>query len=189
LTPEGFSRAFAAAIAAAKARVPQCRLYKPGLGPHTEDEQVRLAVAEMGLAPGDYAFGVPYPTAARRKCDLVLRFRPSAFFVEFKLFRPAGDNGKLNDQNLNHLLSPYEQDRSALTDCRKLRASGFIGRKFVGVIVYEWGQQPFGPACAAFEMLAHADGPLGPRIEAPFSDLVHPHHRMGHVALWEVMDA
>jgi hypothetical protein len=43
--------------------------------------------------------------------------------------RILGDNGKLNDNMLMHILSPYPQHRSAVTDCNKLRA-GTISRLF-----------------------------------------------------------
>lgn len=36
------------------------------------------------------------------------------------MLRLFGDNAKLNDNMLMHLLSPYPAHRSALTDCEKL---------------------------------------------------------------------
>lgn len=190
MDPQVFAGAFAAAIVAADAKQPAAKRWKPGLGPHDEDEQVGLAVTHLTSSLDGIAAerAVPYPNSPRQKCDLALRFESGErWFVEAKLFRPAGDNGKLNDQNIGHLLSPYDADRSALTDCRKLRLSGFEGRKFILVIAYHWDARPFAPARAAFETLAAAEGPIGPRYEAPFSDLVHPHHASGCVAMWEVL--
>jgi hypothetical protein len=45
--------------------------------------------------------------------------------VEVKMLRLMGDNGKPNDNMLMHILSPYPDDNSALTDCQRLAASGF----------------------------------------------------------------
>ena len=39
------------------------------------------------------------------------------------MLRFLGDNGKPNDNILMHVLSPYPQHRSALTDCEKLARS------------------------------------------------------------------
>jgi hypothetical protein len=38
------------------------------------------------------------------------------------MLRLLGDNGKLNDNMLMHVLSPYQAHRSALTDCETRRA-------------------------------------------------------------------
>ena len=43
--------------------------------------------------------------------------------IEAKMLRMFGDNGKLNDNMLMHVLSPYPAHRSALTDCGKLAHS------------------------------------------------------------------
>jgi len=107
LTPVGFAEAFAAAIKAADAKAPQYRTYRPGIGRHGEDDQVRPALAEFGSAR--FRSFIPYPSAPRQKCDFAFHGEGRPWFIEAKLFRPAGDNGKLNDQNLNHLLSPSMQ--------------------------------------------------------------------------------
>ena len=44
------------------------------------------------------------------------------------MMRLMGDNGKPNDNILTHILSPYPAQRSAITDCRKLAASGSVYR-------------------------------------------------------------
>jgi len=187
LSPASFAAAFATALQMADAKAPQFRTYRCGIGPHAEDDQVRLALAELAEGPLLFTTFIPYPTAPRQKCDFAVHDIDGSAFIEAKLFRPAGDNGKVNDANLNHLLSPYEADRSALTDCRKLRRSGFDGRRFVLVIAYDWPARPFGPARAAFERLARADGPMSEGFEAPFTGLMHPHHSHGSVVVWEVL--
>ena len=48
--------------------------------------------------------------------------------------RLRGDNAKPDDTALKDILSPYEADRSALTDCVKLATSSFACR--TGVVVY-----------------------------------------------------
>ena len=55
------------------------------------------------------------------------------WFIEVKMWRLMGDNGKPNDNILMHVLSPYVQHRSALTDCEKLSNSGFTGRKAINL--------------------------------------------------------
>src|SRR5262245_19129768 len=98
--------------------------FQPGLGPHSESRTVKLAVQEMQAAhPERYTavtFDVPYPEKPRQKCDLVLGEEPNRLYVEAKLLRILGDNGKPNDNMLMHILSPYPQHRSAVTDRDKL---------------------------------------------------------------------
>jgi hypothetical protein len=101
------------------------------MGPHSESRTVKLAVAEMRAAhPQRYAtvtFDVPYPGKPRQKRDLVLGDEPDRLHVEAKLLRILGDNGNPNDNMLMHILSPYAQHRSAVTDCGKLRAAKISG--------------------------------------------------------------
>lgn len=95
-----------------------------------------LVLAEMRLAnPMAYEHagqGLPYP-GARQKCDLWFG-DPLEWAVEVKMARFFGDNGKPDDTALKDLLSPYEHQHSALTDCSKLAASALRGHK--AVLVY-----------------------------------------------------
>jgi hypothetical protein len=184
---QSFCSAFAVAIATADALAPRFKTYSPGIGPHSEDEQVRLAAGSLQFDHAVFERGIPDVSSARQRCDLRISLTEESWFIEFKLFLSLGDNGKLNDQNLNHLLSPYDNDRSLLTDCRKLRLSGFDGRKFVAVIAYEAEQRPFMPACTAFETLARSEGNLGARVEEKFNGLLHPVHSHGCFVMWEVL--
>src|SRR5690349_20639997 len=99
--------------------------FQAGIGPHSESEAIRLVLNELSAIKPEvyehYQTGVPYPQSARRKCDLCLGNPPDwTWAVEAKMLRLYGDNGKLNDNMLMHILSPYPEHRSALTDCQKL---------------------------------------------------------------------
>ncbi len=133
------------------------------------------------------AFGINYPNISRQKCDLSISQGTDELFIECKLLRMLGDNGKLNDNMLMHILSPYPQHRSALTDCEKLRTSGFEGRKAVLIFGYEGDDWPLEPAITAFELLAGRDELLGTRHSATYSGLCHPVHQSGAVYLWEIL--
>ena len=182
-------RGFARALEEWDAQAPQASssrtgaLYAPGVGPFTEVKTV-ASVAERMSSDGDSSVltGVPYPSAARQKCDLVV----NDWYIEVKMLRMLGDNGKPNDNMLMHMLSPYSEHRSALTDCLKLRNSGFDGRKAVLVYAFDYDALPAEPALRAFEVLANDIGPLGVRITAPFTTPTHPVHSRGIVCGWEV---
>lgn len=59
------------------------------------------------------------------------------------MLRMFGDNGKLNDNMLMHVLSPYPAHRSALTDCQKLVRSALPGRKAIVVFGYGYNDWPW----------------------------------------------
>ena len=100
--------------------------------------------------------------------------------------RFRGDNGKPADEMLMHLISPYEEDRSALTDCLKLASSGLPGRLAILIYGFDYDDKPLDPAILAFEDLARLRVGLGERNSASFSGLIHPVHRRGRVFAWEV---
>jgi hypothetical protein len=187
---------FAVAIQQVDARGPQAassrtRLaYKPGIGPHTEAATLSLVVKDLiarDAAYGPHAFDVPYPGATRQRCDWCLGSPPSwDWAIEAKMLRMFGDNGKLNDNMLMHILSPYPAHRSALTDCPKLATSGLAGRKAIVVFGYDYDDWPMEPAIVAFEMLASGHVSLGRRCQAAYDHLMHPVHQRGHVYAWEV---
>jgi hypothetical protein len=190
-------RDIAASIKAIDTRRPQAAnartgvLYQPGIGPHPETQAVNLLVAELAdVEAARYGarlhVGVAYPKG-RQKCDLCIG-NPSAWewAVEIKMLRLMGDNGKPNDNMLMHILSPYPNDRSALTDCLKLVESGLPGRKAVVIYGFDYPGLAMDPAIEAFETLAGRWVDLGSRAEAAYEDLVHPIHRAGRVFGWEV---
>jgi hypothetical protein len=160
--------------------------YQPGIGPYPETAAMQLISDELkSLKPGTYedlVLSVPYPSIARQRCDLVLG-RPPAWAVEVKLLRLLGDNGKPNDNMLGHILSPYSDHRSALTDVSKLRHSGLDCRLAVLIYGFDYPDWPMDPVIDAFELLSVG---LGPRCEASFSGLMHPVQRDGRVFAWEV---
>ena len=160
------------------------RSYQPGIGPYPEAQAVKLVVDELVTLDGAYAayaLDVPYP-GSRQRCDWCLGL-PQAWdwAIEAKLLRLFRDDGKRDDNALTHILSPYLDHRSALTDCEKLTGSALLGRKAILVIGYEYDGWEMGPAIEAFETLARARVTLGTRHVAQFGDLVHPVHRRGGV--------
>jgi hypothetical protein len=186
----------AQAVVAVDARLPVAMnkrtgiSFGAGLGPHSETETFQLIVdAARAADPGwfeEVVFDLPYPSSPRKKCDLKVTTPAGVLFVEGKLLRLKGDNGKPNDNLLMHILSPYAQHRSALTDCTKLSRAQFSGKKVIAVVGYGYPDFPLEPAIHAFETLAANEVQLGRRHEAKFSNLVHPVHREGSVFVWSV---
>ena len=89
-------------------------VFQAGIGPHSETETVRLVMRELAQVKpelyGHYRVGVPYPHSVRQKCDLCFGLSPDwEWAIELKMLRLLGDNGKLNDNMLMHILSPYPQ--------------------------------------------------------------------------------
>ncbi len=74
-----------------------------------------------------------------------------------------------------------------MTNCLKLRQSGFDGCKAILIFGYEGPAWPLEPAIDAFEVIAARHGSLGPRYSAAYKGLCHPVHRAGAVYLWEVL--
>lgn len=166
--------------------------YKPGIGPHTERETIRLVVRKLQvLKPDLYGTAetnIPYPHATKQRCDLSVGSGSEGWVVEAKLFRLLGDNGKPNDNMLKHILSPYPEHRSAITDCEKLMASQFRERKAILIIGYDHKDWPMDLAIDAWEALASVRWELGLRVAANFGGLIHPVHSHGRVVAWELQD-
>jgi hypothetical protein len=136
-------------IEAVDARAPQAANTRtgapcqPGIGPHTEAQTIKLVLDYLAKADRQpyysYRLGVPYADGTRQACDVCLG-DPTAWewAIEVKMLRLMGDNGKLNDNMLMHILSPYPQHRSALTDCTNLVASQLGIRKAIVVYGYDY---------------------------------------------------
>jgi hypothetical protein len=129
---------------------------------------------------------IPYPRDASKKCDVSITLEESEWYVELKMLRLMGDNGKPNDNMLMHILSPYPQHNSALTDCDRLSDSGFSGSTAVIIFGYRYPQWSLEPVIDAFECLAREKVQLGQRFTEAFAGLVHPVHQRGAVFGWEV---
>ncbi len=168
------------------------KAYAPGIGPHSESRTLDLALTQLSTdhASPPIEREVPYPTVPKARCDLCLGTAPDWLWcVEVKMLRMMGDNGKPNDNMLMHILSPYPQHRSALTDCAKLVESGLSGRKAIVIFGYDYERLPMEPAIDAFEALARRSVVLGDRMSATFEGLVHPVHERGRVFGWELLAA
>ena len=184
------------AVQAADARGPQAassrsgNTYQPGIGPHPEQATLQLVAQELTARNPAYAarsFGVPYPGAARQRCDWCLGHPPSwDWAIEAKLLRMLGDNAKPNDNMLMHILSPYPAHRSALTDCAKLAASELAARKAILIFGYDYDDWPMEPTIKAFEALARQHVVLGERQQSSYEGLIHPVHQSGHAYAWEI---
>lgn len=166
--------------------------FRAGIGPHSEDVVVELCLQQMvQAAPQRYGRSgrsIAYPDGSRSRCDLCFGEAPDwDWAIEVKLLRFLGDNGKQNGNMLMHILSPYPQDRSALTDCSKLAAAPIATHKAIVIFGYEHQEWPLEPAIAAFETLAVGRVELGDRHTAETGPLVHPVHDSGRVFGWEIL--
>jgi hypothetical protein len=177
-----FVRDFALAMETVDHRRPQpasyrdaARLYQPGIGPFGEDAAVAMTVAEMQEADKN-----AYANAGKRRypgsshvCDLALGALPE-WAIEVKLARLGRDNGTYEDAAIKKILSPYPDDRSAVTDCVKLARSGFAGKCAILIYGFEDPQRPLAWLIEAFEAVAARTAVLGSRQQAPLRQLVHP---------------
>jgi hypothetical protein len=188
-------RDFALAMETVDHRSPQAsshrnatRLYQPGIGPFGEDAAVAMTITEMQTRHKD-----TYANAGKRRypesshvCDLALGAVPD-WAIEVKLARLGRDNGTYEDAAIKKILSPYPDDRSAVTDCTKLARSGFAGRCALLIYGFTDPQRPLDCLIEAFEAVVARTAVLGPRHEAPLRNLVHPVFAAGHVYGWEVV--
>ena len=134
-----------------------------------------------------YRLGVPYADGTRQACDVCLGAPvPWEWAIEVRMLRFMGDNGKLNDNMVMHILSPYPEHRSALTDCTKLVASQLGTHKAIVIYGYDYPDWPMDPAIEAFETLASQRVKLASRAVASFDGLIHPVHQRGRVFGWQV---
>jgi hypothetical protein len=185
---------FACALKLADSKGPQAcsfrsgRKYQPGIRPHSEDVAVDLVLAELrSNHPERYntlRVRVPYPNS-RQKCDLVWG-HGSQWAIEVKMARFSGDNGKPDDTSIKDILSPYDQDRSAISDCVKLTQSPLGDHKAVLIYGFDDKRRPLKTMVDAFEILANSRVRLGLRIEQRFDSFIHPVFSSGIVFAWEI---
>jgi len=187
---------FARAMEAADSRKPQAmssrtpsRRYQPGIGPFAEDEAIKKTLTEMKCGNAYYlsAGKLQYPQS-RQTCDLALGDPPD-WAIEVKLARVGRDNGTYEDAAIKKILSPYADDRSAVTDCVKLAKSRFPCRRAVLIYGFEMEDRPLIWLIQAFEAVAASHARLGSRVEAPLRDLIHPVFNCGGVFAWELLSS
>ncbi len=167
--------------------------YQQGIGPHSESQTLELISKELSALPDSQYFGrihlqVPYLSNTRTKCDVCIGQPPEwEWAIEVKMLRIMGDNGKPNDNMLMHILSPYPDHRSALTDCEKLTHELIrADNKAIIIYGYECEERPILLAVNAFETLAAKLLVPSSRVSASFGNLMHPIHREGSVFGWEL---
>jgi hypothetical protein len=190
---------FAGALAAVDATAFNSRYNVPGIGSFDEIEIVARVTSELQRCKPecypDYCLEVVYPNSAER-CDLCFGVAPDwQWALEVKPVRFLRSNGDLEDTTVKRLLSPYDEDGSALSDCRKLAASRLGVRKAILLYGFDYpdrGKKPprlLDPAIMAFETLVQSSVLLGPRNTAEFARLRHPWHKQGRVFAWELLTA
>jgi hypothetical protein len=128
------------------------RLYQPGIGPFAEDQAIAMTLAEMQAANQAYVSARKrrYPHGGQ-VCDLALGQLPD-WTIEVKLAQVGRDNGTYKDAAIKKILSPYADDRSAVTDCVKLARSGFAGRCAILIYGFEMWERPLSWLIEAFEL-------------------------------------
>lgn len=185
-----FATAFKAVDASAPIGRSKTREYRPGIGPLTETEAIRLATEWLRRAkPEIYSLAGPKPyPISRQLCDVVV---PGKWALEFKLIRPFGDNGAEAEHWSENVLHPYPGNVSAIGDAIKLAESKFEERK--AVIVYGFEHLPtkidLNIVVKCFEVICRevVKVHLGLRASAEFTELMHACHQHGKVFGWEVM--
>ena len=183
---------FAKGIELAHVKAPQSKNWRRGIGPHDEIEVIRLVMTELAARlPERYTAHereVLYP-GTRQACDLCIGEAPDfSWAIEFKALRMLGDKGHTGTgrDDVSKILSPYPQQRSALTDCLKLSSSGLGHRQALIIYAYDWEEFPAESVIEIFEFAANRWVRLGDRLSYPFSGLIHPVHQEGTVYGWEL---
>ncbi len=193
MTLQEITEDFAAGLLAADGKKPRAGRYFPGIGPHHETDVVALVLAEMlAHKPAAYSGALAeaaYPDGLRR-CDLCLGPGDTwEWAIEIKASRALRNNGNAEPAHLKQLLSPYESDRSLVTDCVKV--TDFAPARHHAVLMYGYDYAAF----PLSEMVGAVRSGLKLRCNvleeasAPFDGLVHPHHQRGVVYGWRVTNA
>ncbi len=181
---------FATGIECADALRPKHGKYAEGLGPHPEPRFIKLVMAQLVARwPERYVehvTEVTYPDG-QAQCDICLPGDNNwAWAIEAKAVRALHNNGNPAPDTFKQLLSPYPEDRSAVTD--SIKVLGFTDA--VGHAVLLWGfdypERPLAPLIDVYEYMLHQRVRVVERVEYPFSGLIHPHHQRGMVLGWSV---
>jgi hypothetical protein len=116
---------------------------------------------------------------------------PNQWAIEVKLARPYGDNGLLAEHWSENILHPYPGNVSAIGDALKLASMPPEMSKAVVIYAFEHAQPllDLEPAIRGFELLCEtvAGVPLGRRVEATTTGLMHPVHSVLRVFGWELI--
>ena len=156
--------------------------YDRGIGPYQEKLLVQYIIQDLKKKnPTEYSQLIPevkYPND-RKKCDIVLN---NKLFIEVKGVRKMRNNGVHEEFLVNHILSPYEADKSFLTDTKKLLDSGFQGEKSVLMYGYDYENFSLDLILGCFELLAEKYFcRIVETYESRFDGLIHPIHKRGKV--------
>lgn len=190
---EEIVRDFAGGLVVADARGPTCKAYSPGIGPHDEPMLVQLVLAELRTFKPQAYLGAETEVAyggSAGFCDLCLPLVagpvPWEWALEIKAARALRNNGTPADDCIKQLLSPYSEDRSALSDSEKVL--GFTASEHHGLLVYgyDYPARPLAPLLAALDTLLSQRVRVLDRAEAAFDGLIHPHHQRGLVTGWSL---
>jgi len=156
--------------------------YEKGIGPYQEKLLIEHVSDDLKKRKTNLYNGlvteVKYPKD-RKRCDVVIN---NQLFIEVKAVRKMRNNGIHEEFLVNHILSPYEADKSFLTDTKKLLDSGFQGEKAVLMYGYDYEEFPIDLILGCFELLAEkyfCD--IIEKHEFPFDGLIHPIHKKGKV--------
>ena len=185
-----FVAAFSKAIEHVDATKPKWKKYHPGIGSHEEKDVIEMVMDCIKKSKlmdiGNYQLEQIYPDS-RNKCDICIgENMPFDWAIEAKAFRMLGNNGVAQKDRIAPILSPYPDQRSALTDCMKLINSPLAKNNAVLIYAYDYDQYPMIEVIEMFELFASKKVKLGERNFASFADLVHPHHKKGGVFAWEI---
>ena len=156
--------------------------YEKGIGPYQEKLLIEHVVSNMKQENAELykstELEVKYPND-RKRCDVVLN---NDLFIEVKAVRKMRNNGVHEEFLVNHILSPYEADKSFLTDTKKLLDSSFNGHKAVVMYGYDYPDFPIDLILGCFELLAEKYFcKLTEQYEHSFDGLIHPIHKKGKV--------
>ena len=156
--------------------------YDRGIGPYQEKLLIEHIVTDLKKSNSTtyekLETEVKYPHD-RKRCDIVLN---QNLFVEVKAVRKMRNNGVHEEFLVNHILSPYEADKSFLTDTQKLLGSGFEGQKAVLMYGYDYKEFPIDLILGCFELLADKYFcKILDKYEYSFDGLIHPIHKKGKV--------
>ncbi len=152
-----------------------------GIGPFNEVNLVdRIAddLKNLGLKP---------TTNRRQSPDLDIG---GEIAVEFKLARPYGNNGGLEDRWSVKLLYPYKGNKSLVSDAIKLSKLDGYSQKYLCAIGFEHDppRTDLSPALQAFELIVRQifEINISKMHEERRRGLIHPVHQVLRCCCWEL---